>query len=184
MHPRNDSTPSISAPTRRQLLTALAATAGVMATGSALLGEPAAQNMQDVPGKAENEHRTSLHEEIEIKAPPQRIYEALLSSKTFTAFTGVPATIDPKMGGAFSMFGGQIVGRNVELVSFKLIVQAWRPTHWSAGVYSIAKFVLEDKAPSVTMVVLDHTGFPEGEFDHLEWGWHNHYWEPLKKYLA
>lgn len=81
------------------------------------------------------------------------------------------------------MFGGQIVGRNVELVPFQRIVQAWRPTHWSPGVYSIAKFSFTPKVSSVTMVVLDHTGLPEGEFDSLDWGWHNHYWEPLKRFL-
>ena len=35
-----------------------------------------------------------------------------------------------------------------------------------------------------TTIVFDHTGFPAGEFDHLDWGWKNHYWEPLQKFLA
>jgi hypothetical protein len=34
---------------------------------------------------------------------------------------------------------------------------------------------------SETTIVLDHTGFPEGDFAHLEWGWNSHYWEPLRK---
>ena len=33
-------------------------------------------------------------------------------------------------------------------------------------------------------VVLDHTGFPAGDYDHLSAGWHEHYWDPLKKFLA
>jgi len=32
--------------------------------------------------------------------------------------------------------------------------------------------------------VLDHRGFPEGEFDSLEAGWKSHYFERLKEYLA
>jgi hypothetical protein len=35
-----------------------------------------------------------------------------------------------------------------------------------------------------TTLVLDHTGFPEGDFDHLDSGWYTRYWDPLKKYLA
>lgn len=81
------------------------------------------------------------------------------------------------------MFGGMIVGRNVELVPNQRIVQAWRPTHWDPGVYSIVRFELKAQGPG-TLVVLDHTGFPEGEFDHLDLGWRSHYWEPLKKYLV
>jgi len=81
------------------------------------------------------------------------------------------------------MFGGLVVGRNVELVPNQIIVQAWRPTHWDPDVYSIVKFVLKPQGSS-TSLVLDHTGFPEGEYDSLLWGWHNHYYGPLKKYLG
>jgi hypothetical protein len=35
-----------------------------------------------------------------------------------------------------------------------------------------------------TVLVLDHTGFPEGDFDHLDPGWYARYWNPLKKFLG
>jgi hypothetical protein len=34
------------------------------------------------------------------------------------------------------------------------------------------------------MLILDHTGFPEGDFDHLDAGWYTRYWNPLKKYIS
>ena len=37
---------------------------------------------------------------------------------------------------------------------------------------------------SGTVTVLDHTGFPQGEYDHLYPGWKLRYWDPIKKYLA
>lgn len=174
---------NLSTPTRRRMLSGIAIALGTFATGPAIFAEARQETMKRVPGTAANKTRTSLHEDIDIKASPQRIYDVLLSAKQFTAFTGLPAEIDPIVGGAFSMFAGQIVGRNVELAPNQRIVQAWRPTHWDAGVYSMVKFDLKPR-DSETTVVLDHTGFPEGEFDHLEWGWHNHYWDPLKKFLA
>ena len=87
--------------------------------------------------------RTYLHQEVDLKATPQKIYEILLDSKQFAAFTGMPAEISRDSGGAFSMFGGMIVGRNVELVANQLIVQAWRPASWNSGVYSIVRFELK-----------------------------------------
>jgi activator of HSP90 ATPase len=81
------------------------------------------------------------------------------------------------------MFGGLIVGRNVELIPSQCIVQAWRPTHWDPGIYSIVKFELKSRG-SETSVVLDHTGFPAVEFDHLDEGWRLHYMEALKKFLS
>ena len=35
-----------------------------------------------------------------------------------------------------------------------------------------------------TQLVLDHTGFPPGHYDHLYSGWGEHYWTPLKRYLG
>ena|SRR5215472_926153 len=125
------------------------------------------QSMKETPTAGPNQSRTSLHQEVSIKAIPQRIYEILLDSKQFAAFTGMPpAEIEPKAGGAFIMFSGLIVGRNIELVPNVRIVQAWRPTHWDAGVYSVVKFELKRQG-SGTRLILDHTGFPESNYDHF-----------------
>ena len=105
------------------------------------------------------------------------------TSKQFAFFTGRAAEIDPKAVGAFGMFEGPIVGRNVELVPNERTLQAWRPTHWDPGVYSIVRFELKPHDTG-SVVVLDHTGFPQGEFDHFDSDWHGHYWEPLDKYLG
>ena len=171
------------ATTRRQLIAGVVVALGSLAAGSEVRGESQQQATKDTSSTAANGKRTSLHMEMDYKASPQRIYETLLDSKQFTSFSGMPAEVDPKEGGAFSMFGGMIVGRNVELIPNQRIVQAWRPTHWDPGVYSIVRFELKTR-DAETMLVLDHTGFPEGEFDHLEWGWHNHYGEPLRKFLV
>jgi len=168
-------------PTRRQFAGGLALALGGMAAG--LQGEAAAQSMQQVPSTAANDARTSLHEEVELPASTSRIESVLLDSGQFTAFTGLAATVDPHEGGAFSLFGGLIVGRNIELVSGQRIVQAWRPTHWDPGVYSVVKFEFRPSGAG-TRVVLDHAGFPAGEYDHLTFGWNAHYWEPLRKFLA
>jgi activator of HSP90 ATPase len=176
-------TPPTGAFTRRNAIAGVATTLGGLAAVSTLLAEAPQESMKEAPATAVNRARTSLHQEASFKASAERLYTVLLDSKQFSACSGMPAEIDPKEGGAFSMFGGQIVGRNVELIPAQRIVQAWRPTHWDPGVYSIARFELKPHGDETT-VVLDHTGFPEGEFDHLDWGWHAHYWDRLKKFLS
>jgi activator of HSP90 ATPase len=183
MSERTNHSTSTSTPTRRQVIAGAAMAIGSLAAGSKVLGGTQQQSMKETPGTVANQSRTSLHQEIDFKTGLQRMYEVLLDSKQFAAFTGLAAEIDPKAGGAFSMFGGLIVGRNVELIPNQRIVQAWRPTHWDPGVYSIVRFELKSNG-SGTTVVLDHTGFPEGEFDNLNSGWPIRYWEPLKKFLA
>jgi activator of HSP90 ATPase len=159
-----------------------------LAIGTLSVEDTRAQNkaQQTTPAAATTGtecRRTSLHQVIDFHAGADRVYEALLDSKQFTAFSGAPAQIDRDVGGEFTLFGGLIGGRNIELVSNERIVQAWRPTDWSPGVYSLVKFELL-KRGSQTQVVLDHTGFPEGGFEHLNSGWKVHYWDPLGKYLS
>ncbi len=124
-----------------------------------------------------------IHQEIDFKASPRRIYEALMNDKEHGEFTGGPAKISRDVGGAFSCHGGMVVGRNVELMPNKRIVQAWRIGDWDDGVYSIVRFELKEQG-SETRLILDHSGFPEGAGEHLEGGWHKMYWEPLRSYLA
>lgn len=188
MNDKRISATSARPPTRRQVIAGIviACCSQMVAPGlwgESLWGESQEKPMQETPGTAANRTRTSLHQEIDLKAPPQRIYEILLSSKDFTAFTGAPAEIDPKPGGTFSMFGGMIVGRNIELVPNQQIVQAWRPADWPAGLYSLVRFQLKPTTTGTT-VILDHSSFPAGDFDSLTSGWYEHYWEPLKKFLA
>jgi activator of HSP90 ATPase len=128
------------------------------------------------------DHPGPIHQEVDFTASPERIYEVLLDSVQFKTFSGRPADIDRAVGGAFSLFGGPIVGRNVELVPNQRIVQAWRVANWLAGVYSIAKFELVPQG-SGTHLVFDHVGFPEDQREHLAAGWKSNYWDPLTKYF-
>ena len=168
---------------RRHLISGAALVFGSLAGASKVWGSDLQSTPKETAGSSESRARTALHQDVSFKTTPQRIYAALLSSKEFAEFSGAPAEIDPKAGGAFSMFEGMIVGRNVELIPNQRIVQAWRPTHWNSGVYSIVRFELKPQSAE-TLVMLNHTGFPEGEFDSLSSGWEAHYWDRLKKFLA
>ena len=164
-------------PTRRGLIAGAATIFGGAAGMSKLRAEVETQ------GGPPNATRTALHEDVVLKTSPQRLYAILLHAKQFAAFSGAPADIDPKVGGAFTLFGGLIVGRTVELIPGQRIVQAWRPTHWEPGVYSSVKFELKPQGAE-TAVALDHRGFPQGEFDDLSAGWKSFYWDRLAKFLG
>ncbi|MEI9967863.1 MAG: SRPBCC domain-containing protein [Terracidiphilus sp.] len=177
--------------TRRQALAGTAAGIALSVSRlSALAQQPTTSAQQpdtsQKPAKSPNQTRTSLHQEIEWNAPPERIFHILLNSKEFTAVTGMAAAIDPNVGGAFNTFSGLIEGRNIEIVPSSRIIQAWRLAYWPPGVYSLVHFELKaSTAPNTsstgTTLVLDHTGFPEGDFDHLDPGWYMRYWDPMKK---
>jgi activator of HSP90 ATPase len=167
--------------------------AALIAATSFLQSSALAQDTQDTltqhPSSVGPLKSITIHQEVDFKASPERLYEALLDTKQFSAFaagsaefSAKSAKIDRAVGGAFSLFDGHIIGRNVELVPNQRIVQAWRVVDWPAGVYSIVKFELKSQG-SGTHLVFDHTGFPEKWRDHLATGWQRHYWDLLTKYL-
>jgi activator of HSP90 ATPase len=168
--------------TRRRAIAGIAIALGSLAAAPRALADPQ-EAAKETPGASAGQPRTSLHYEADFKVGPERVYGLLLDPKQFADMTGRPAVIDPIEGGAFSLFGGLIVGRNVELVPGKRIVQAWRPTHWDPGIYSIVEFEFSEQVPG-TRMVLDHKGFPVEEADRLDSGWKGHYLDPLAKFLA
>jgi len=149
-------------------------------------------------GAVEEVSRTAetIHQARVFKASRKRVFEALTEPKQFDkvvrlgramqsgmSLGNMATEISSEAGGAFTLFGGHIVGRHIELVPNERIVQAWRVVDWSPGVYSIVKFELTEQG-SGTKLTLVHTGFPEGKGQHLADGWEGNYWEALEKYLA
>jgi activator of HSP90 ATPase len=142
--------------------------------------------------------RTSeaIHQEIHFDASRERVYRALTTSNEFDAVTRLsdalalvtapgakPTAISREVGGGFTLFGGYIMGRNLELARNERLVQAWRTQVWDPGDYSVVKVVLVAEGAG-TKLVFDHRGFPQGEGGHLAEGWHTHYWDPLRKFLS
>ena len=170
---------SPSHPTRRRFVTQLAALVPVTLLRRGHMPGPAATQDAGISRTAE-----AIHQELTFTAPPQRVYEALLDQQQFARVTGGQATtIDRAEGGAFSLFGARIKGRNVALEPDARIVQAWRSEGWDKGVYSIVRFELHP-AGTGTHLAFDHTGFPVGQADHLAAGWKSNYWDPLTRFLA
>ncbi|SRR5258708_178554 len=137
-----------------------------------------------------------IRQEVTLDAGPQRVYEALTTAKDFDMITRLsdgatllaaagakPTAISTGVGGDFTLFGGYITGRHVEMLPGERLVQAWRTGSWKPGEFSIAAFYLAGEGGK-TRLRFEHRGFPHGDGATLARGWHVHYWEPLAKFLA
>ncbi len=188
MSERKNSNAFMNTRTRRQWISGMAAAFGGVTLGS---NEAWARVEEQISHSAE-----AIHQEPVFKASRKRVYEALTDAKQFEKVVMLsaamksgmapgakPAEISREAGGAFSLFGGYVTGRHLELVPNERIVQAWRAGGWDPGDYSIAKFQLVEQGGG-TKVVFDHTGFPKGKAEHLAEGWKINYWEPLEKSLG
>ena len=125
-----------------------------------------------------------IHQEVTFSASPDRVYALLIDGKLFAQATGGRAAeIGAGEGAKFSLFGGAIHGRHVELVPGERVVQAWRAANWPTGHYSIVRFALARDGAG-TKLALDHVGYPDGEREHLSAGWPANYFEPFAKFFT
>ena len=125
----------------------------------------------------------AIRQQADFTAAPSRVYQLLTDEKQFAAMSGAPAKIENREGGAFSLFGGAIIGRNLELADGTRVVQAWRDAAWAAGLYSIARFELTASGKG-THLAFDQSGYPQSDRASLVKGWKSHYWEPMRVYLG
>jgi activator of HSP90 ATPase len=129
----------------------------------------------------------SIHQEATIAASPERVYAALTSGEEFAAATGMPAEITDREGDPFTVFGGRVEGRQIELVRGRRVVQAWRfgaehPEPWEPGAYSVVRFTLKPEGDA-TRLIIDHDGIPSHAEARIESGYPTFYHEPLARYL-
>lgn len=130
----------------------------------------------------------TIHQEVHIAAAPQQVFELLTSGRLFSLATGMPAEITNREGDPFSIFGGRVEGRQIELVAGQQVVQAWRfgathPSPWEPGVYSTLRLTLEP-AGHGTRLVIDHAGIPPEWIEHISSGYPTFYEEPIAKFFG
>src|SRR5208282_4379516 len=130
MSDKANSTAPASGSTRRQAIAGVAMAIGGLALG---LPKTAAATEEEISRTA-----GAIHQEPVFKASRKRVYEALIDTRQFDEVVQLsgamkdmapgskPTEISREVGGAFSLFGGYITGRQIELVPNERVVQAWR----------------------------------------------------------
>ncbi len=85
-----------------------------------------------------------------------------------------------KTGEEFSLWGGEVHGKNIEVVVNKKLVQEWSSGNWPSP--SIATFVLTEKNGSTVLKLL-HNKIPDGEAPDIDDVWDLYYLGEIKRLL-
>jgi activator of HSP90 ATPase len=67
----------------------------------------------------------SYKQYIEISTTPDEVFLALVNPFTIELWSGYQAKMNDKEGSEFSLWEGDIVGKNIEVKTDKLLVQEW-----------------------------------------------------------
>ena len=114
-----------------------------------------------------------------ITAPPEDVYHALTNPVTIPLWTGDPAVMSTVSGTEFSLWDGNIVGKNIEFEEGKKIVQQW--FFGSQPEESVVIIKLHAHAQG-TSVELYHSNIPDEDYNDIVKGWNNTYFGSLREF--
>lgn len=115
-----------------------------------------------------------------LPATPEEIYTALTNPFTIELWTGEPAIMSTEADTEFSMWDGSIVGKNIEFIENKKIVQQWYFDGQDEP--SIVTLKLHpDK--NGTSAELRHTNIPDEAYDDITGGWDEAYMGGLEDFF-
>ncbi|MGA2910783.1 MAG: SRPBCC domain-containing protein [Candidatus Microgenomates bacterium] len=121
-----------------------------------------------------------IKQEYLINAPIEEVWEALTEPKIIDMWGGGPAKMKAEENYEFSLWGGDIHGKNIKVAKGKTLKQEWYSGKWQKP--SIATFNLSEKGEK-TKVELIHNDVPENETKDISDGWKDYYMGPLKRLL-
>ncbi len=128
--------------------------------------------------------KTIVQKVVFKNTTPKALYSLYMDSKKHSLIAGGPCEISAKEGSKYSVHGGYIKGKTLQLVKDKLIVQTWRAQDWDKNeVDSTFIINLEEKGKDVVLHAT-HANVPDKHAASVAKGWNGHYWNPWKQYIA
>jgi activator of HSP90 ATPase len=122
----------------------------------------------------------SIKRTFKIKAEPSDVYAALTNPYTIELWSGYPALMSSEPGSEFSLWEGDITGRNLEFIQDKKVVQEWYfgdQTERSIVTITISA----DREDS--MVTVEQTNIPDEDFGSISEGWSENYFEAISSFF-
>ena len=117
-----------------------------------------------------------------IKASPEQIYNAWLSSEGHTGMTGSKAEVSNIIGDVFQAWDGYIQGRNIELEPNVRILQSWRTTEFKDTDEDSRLEILLDATKGGSLVTIFHSLLPDHGMKYKQ-GWVDAYFLPMEEYF-
>ncbi len=109
---------------------------------------------------------------FKINAEPSDIYAAITNPNTIELWSGYPAVMSEEPGSEFSLWEGDITGRNLEFLKDKKVVQEWY--FGDQPEKSIVTITIQpDREDS--LVTVEHTNIPDPDFTDIAEGWREYY---------
>lgn len=123
----------------------------------------------------------TIKQTYHIHATIKRVWKALIDPLEIKRWGAGPAVMDEKVDTEFSLWNGEVWGKNLKVTPNKKLVQEWFGGKWDKP--SIATFSLFKEENGSTRIDFLHESVPDNEAKDIEEGWKDYYLGPLKEYV-
>ncbi len=115
-----------------------------------------------------------------INAEPSDIYSALTNPFTIELWSGYPAIMSEEPGSEFSIWDGDITGKNIEFVKDRKVVQ-----EWYFGDQPERSIVTVNIMPEGenSIITVEHTNIPDEDFADIAEGWKEYYMGAISRFF-
>lgn len=120
----------------------------------------------------------TIEKTYEMNATPEEVFNALINPDLIQTWSGDEAKMNAKVGGTFSLWGGQMFGINLEIVKNKRLVQQWSYSNWKEP--SKVTFTIKVVGKK-TIINLLHEDVPEKSVNSISDGWDAYYLGAMKE---
>jgi activator of HSP90 ATPase len=117
---------------------------------------------------------------FKINAEPSDVYSALTNPYTIELWSGYPATMSEEPGSEFSLWEGDITGKNLEFIKNKKVVQEWYFGELSEK--SIVTILIQPDREN-SLVTVEHSNIPDDDFADIAEGWREYYFGAIMNFF-
>lgn len=117
---------------------------------------------------------------FKINAEPSDVYAAITNPYTIELWSGYPAIMSEEPGSEFSLWEGDISGRNIEFLKDKKVVQEWY--FGDQNIKSIVTITISPDREN-SSVTVEHTNIPDEEYDSFAEGWKDFYFDAINNFF-
>jgi len=117
---------------------------------------------------------------LNVRATPEEVYRALTIPLSIQLWTGEAAEMSTEPGSEFSMYNGNICGKNIDFEEDKKIVQEWY--FGEQGEESIVTYLIHPTKKGSCLEVRQ-TNIPDEVFEEFKIGWRDEFLEDLKEFF-
>lgn len=115
-----------------------------------------------------------------VHAAVTKVWKALVDPVQINEWGAGPAIMSDETGFRFSLWGGGVTGKNLEVKPRKMLIQEWISEKWSKPSRVQISLTFENQR---TYIDLLHEDVPDNDRDRINKSWKDYYFEPLRDWV-